>query len=325
MTSRILKIIAILALGSLLAGCKLAVIVPSGGDVTSASNTRNCSGGSLCEYNITDATFNDSFTAVAKPGYVFTKWNSGAGFLCGDSTNPTCTISNVGTAGIAAVEAIIATGQFFYALPLFEFVGIDTDGDGQKDHLDADDDNDGVLDVDDACPLEGPNLNGNGCPWNQITDTVTANNKVWAQVDLFNNLSWNDINAVCPEGLCMAGGVLNGYDMTGWKWAAVEDINALVTSYGDIQPPLDGFDYRSMIDSIWAYAFHLAGWRGVQQHPFAWQVQGWTSTAQSDGLDVVGTVGEIVDGPSGYIDLIDTVSGYSKDDAGSDRGAWFYK
>ena len=188
-------------------------MVPSGGDVTSASGTRNCAGGSLCEHNITDSTFNDSFTAVAKPGYVFTKWNKGAGFLCGDSTNPTCTISNVGTAGNAAIEGIIATGQFFYAMPLFDFVGIDTDGDGQKDHVDADDDNDGVLDVDDNCPLEAPNKDGFGCPYNP--DFVTANGRQWFQADLFKYLTWHQIDAVCPSGVCVDGGQLSGHDMTG--------------------------------------------------------------------------------------------------------------
>lgn len=325
MLTRLIKALVLFSVAALIAGCKLAVIVPTGGDVTSTSGTRNCLGGSICEHNITDTSFNDTFTAVARPGYVFSKWSAGPGFLCANSTNPTCVTTNVGTVGNPFVESVIATGQHFYVMPLFDFVGIDTDGDGVKDHLDADDDNDGVQDVDDACPLEGPNLDGDGCPWNQITDTVTANNKVWAQVDLFDDLSWNDINAVCPDGLCVAGGVLNGYDMTGWKWAAVDDINALVTSYGDIQPPLDGFEYRSMIDSVWANAFHLAGWRGVQQHPFAWQVQGWTSTAQLDGLDEVGTVGEVVDGPAGYDDLVDTVSGYSKNDVLHDKGAWFYR
>lgn len=29
----------------------------------------------------------------------------------------------------------------FYIMPLFKFVGIDTDGDGIKDHVDEDDDN----------------------------------------------------------------------------------------------------------------------------------------------------------------------------------------
>lgn len=229
MTSRLIKILAILAVATLGTGCKLAVMVPSGGDVTSASGTRNCTGGNLCEHNITDSTFNESFTAVARPGYVFSKWNKGAGFLCGDSTNPTCVISNVGTAGNAAIEAVIATGQHFYAMPLFEFVGIDTDGDGQKDHLDADDDNDGVLDGDDACPLVGPNYDGFGCPGTTITDTVTVDGKVWAQPDLFAGVTWSQITAVCPSGPCT--GILNGHSVTGWTFASVDDVNALFNYY----------------------------------------------------------------------------------------------
>lgn len=51
-----------------------------------------------------------------------------------------------------------------------------------------------------------------------ITDTVIVGNKEWAQVNLFVNRSWTDINAVCPLGLCGVG-ALNGFDMEGWNWA----------------------------------------------------------------------------------------------------------
>lgn len=133
--------------------CKLAVVVPSGGDVTSKSNTRNCAGGGLCEHNITDLTFHESFTAEARPGYVFSRWQSGFGFLCGKSVSPTCVISNTSLpAGNDDIDAFVAGGSFAYIMPLFEFVGIDTDGDGAKDHQDDDDDDDGVPDADDPCP-----------------------------------------------------------------------------------------------------------------------------------------------------------------------------
>lgn len=68
-----------------LACCKLAVIVSSGGDITSASGKRNGVGASLCEHNITDSPFTESFAALARPGCVFSKWGSGAGFFCGNS------------------------------------------------------------------------------------------------------------------------------------------------------------------------------------------------------------------------------------------------
>jgi hypothetical protein len=259
MTSKVLKILATLAVTALVVGCKLAVMVPSGGDVTSSSSTRNCTGGSLCEHNITDSTFNDSFTAVAKPGYVFTKWNSGSGFFCGNSTNPTCTISNVGTAGNAAIEGIIATGQFFYAMPLFAFVGIDTDGDGEKDHIDKDDDNDGLNDDLDNCPFEGPNLDGFGCHAPLVgtpitgADIVIVDGKEWAQPDLFtNNLSWDQINAACPGGTC--GNVeLNGYSVMGWTWASLQDVQDLFNVYIGYYVPVNST--LKELDSTWAPDF----------------------------------------------------------------------
>ncbi len=158
-----------LFLSLLATGCKVALTVTSGGDVTSLTGNRDCAGGSLCEYEVTDTSFVDSFTAVPRPGYVFSKWQGGDDYQCAESTNPTCTISTnliesfQGPArGVA--DTIIASGRYYYVQPLFTFVGIDTDEDGTKDYLDPDDDNDGVLDADDNCPLEGPNLDGFGCP-----------------------------------------------------------------------------------------------------------------------------------------------------------------
>ncbi|MCX2975969.1 hypothetical protein EYC82_01190 [Halieaceae bacterium IMCC11814] len=51
---------------------------------------------------------------------------------------------------------------------------MDTDGDGIPNHIDTDDDNDGVLDPDDDCPLQGPNLDGSGCPGPRKTVFVTS-------------------------------------------------------------------------------------------------------------------------------------------------------
>jgi endo-1,4-beta-xylanase len=147
------RMLAVLAIACLLTGCKLALVVSTGGDVTSASGTRNCPGGSVCEHDITDLTFKETFTAEPRRGYVFSRWHSGPGFLCGGSVTPTCVADNtVFPSGIAVIEAGLASGHYAYAMPLFEFVGIDTDDDGIKDHLDDDDDNDGVRDIDDPCP-----------------------------------------------------------------------------------------------------------------------------------------------------------------------------
>ena len=68
-------------------------------------------------------------------------------------------------------------------------------------------------------------------PAQPITDTVTVDGKEWAQADLFFNLSWDEINAVCPAGVCGDSGQLNGYDMTGWTWASVDEVKALFNVY----------------------------------------------------------------------------------------------
>lgn len=133
MALRLFKNLTILAVTVLIAGCKLNLVVPTGGDVTSASGTRHCAGGTVCEFIIANSTFNESFTAVPRPGYVFSKWADG--FQCGNSTNPVCTINNTGyvMGSNAAVDSYIQSGAYFYAMPLFSFVGIS--GDVDKDHV----------------------------------------------------------------------------------------------------------------------------------------------------------------------------------------------
>lgn len=326
MTSRLYKILIFLVVTTLVTGCKLDLIVSSGGDVTSLSGTRNCSGGGLCEFNITDKTFNESFTAAARPGFVFTKWSAGDGFMCANSVNPTCTINNtLLPTGNAGIDGVIASDQIFYAMPLFTFVGLDTDGDGIKNHLDTDDDNDGILDIDDACPL---NINPVCAP---ITgnDLVTANGRVWAQADLFIGLSWSAINAVCPNGVCL-NQTLNGHDMTGWKWASVEEMNALLNSYGGgaVASPNLGPGPDSVRSLQYA----------IDYEEKVWSVAGWRRTVNT--ADSHNTIGVVRDAPisnllriAGIAIYIPNFTGYVGTDeqlpVGYEQlvsaGAWFYR
>lgn len=158
-----IKLLLVGCVLGLVAGCKIAIMVPSGGDVVSSNAAHNCAEASLCEFEINSdqLPFSETLTAIPKAGYVFEKWSDGGEFQCGKSTSPTCTISIADSAvGFAAVS-LFDSG---YAMPIFKHIGIDTDGDGIRNELDEDDDNDGVLDADDNCPLEGPNLDGFGCP-----------------------------------------------------------------------------------------------------------------------------------------------------------------
>lgn len=223
-----IKLLLVACAATFLISCKLAVVVSSGGDVQSLSGTRNCSGGNICEFDIFSDNFNETFTAIPRQGYVFSKWQGGDGFQCKNSVNPACTVTNTGIVGIQGLLDIIARGDLYYAMPIYTFVGIDTDGDGAKDHLDNNDDNDSWLDSDDPCPLD-PNPDCiSAAP---ITDTVTVDGREWAQVTLFSGLSWVEIWGVCPQGECADNGLLNGYDMTGWTWASFGQTTVLFNNF----------------------------------------------------------------------------------------------
>ena len=102
-----------------------------------------------------------------------------------------------------------------------------------------------------------------------ITDTVFVDGKEWAQVDLFNGLSWNQINAVCPGGVCGAG-TLNGYNMLGWTWASTDMVNALFNHYigsAQLGPGPDSYNaypqppFYEPVDASFGPAFFADGWR----------------------------------------------------------------
>ena len=101
-------------------GCKLVVAVGEGGSVQSGSGGNDCSGNSLCEIDINDATFSDTFIAVPAVGFVFSSWEEGSGFLCGNTTSATCSVDNTALAGNATAEAVIATDRAFAIRPIFE-------------------------------------------------------------------------------------------------------------------------------------------------------------------------------------------------------------
>ena len=166
-----IKALLIISLAVLATGCRVAIIVPTGGNVVSSNGAYNCPEASVCEFEVTEAPFSETFTAQASPGYEFEKWSNGADFLCGKSTNPTCVVS---LPDVPVVATIIAFFDSSYVMPIFKDIGIDTDLDGIRNELDEDDDNDGVLDADDNCPLEGPNLDGFGCPILSKTVFVTS-------------------------------------------------------------------------------------------------------------------------------------------------------
>ena len=72
----------------LIQGCRITQVVPEGGVIVSASGLRDCQAGQTCLLEIEGEPLNDTFTAVAAPGYRFTRWQEGEGSLCGGKDTP---------------------------------------------------------------------------------------------------------------------------------------------------------------------------------------------------------------------------------------------
>jgi hypothetical protein len=69
-----------------------------------------------------------------------------------------------------------------------------------------------------------------------IPDTVTVDGKEWLQPADFTDYTYEQVNAVCPGGLC-SGNLPGGtFDLTGYTWASIEEVSALFNSYG-LNPP----------------------------------------------------------------------------------------
>lgn len=113
------RMFLLLSITVLVSGCKLAVIVVEGGEVQS-TGSGTCAAGTICIVDVTDPNFSETFTAVPDEGWYFQKWNSGYGFFCGASTDPTCTLSFQGYEESEGVEKMVASSEIFYLMPVFK-------------------------------------------------------------------------------------------------------------------------------------------------------------------------------------------------------------
>lgn len=58
---------------------------------------------------------------------------------------------------------------------------------------------------------------------------VIRMDREWLQPNDFNEISYSQVNAVCPNGVC--SGSLSGFDLTGFNWASTQDVQELFDDY----------------------------------------------------------------------------------------------
>jgi len=110
---------SMVALTSVLAGCKVTLQMPDYGGVTSENYT--CEAGQHCEIDIATTQFDETFRAVPESGYEFVGWVSGNGYLCGGNNKP-CNVNTLWFAGNAELEELLDDDINAYLAPQFRRV-----------------------------------------------------------------------------------------------------------------------------------------------------------------------------------------------------------
>jgi hypothetical protein len=100
-----------------LAGCKIKIIVPVGGKVVSEDGVV-CLSGATCVIEVTDESFDNTFTAVPDPGYVFKGWKKANGYFCGNA-GISCRLRTTTFDGNLSLLDVLASDDIFFLQPLF--------------------------------------------------------------------------------------------------------------------------------------------------------------------------------------------------------------
>ena len=101
------------------AGCKIQVEPSTRGDVRSVSGAYDCNSGQVCDIEVDDVFFDETYVAEPVGDHVFARWRYRERGLCGGSSLP-CRLFTTAFAGNTALEQVLASDQVFYLEPSFE-------------------------------------------------------------------------------------------------------------------------------------------------------------------------------------------------------------
>ena len=156
-----------------------------------------------------------------------------------------------------------------------------------------------------------------------FTDSL---NRQWRQVTETANLSWNDLNAACPGGVCAGTAGATAVDVDGWQWASNTEVAALFNEFIGL-PAVDGTAGLYLEeDSTWAPAF-LSVFDPTIPDPGGGNdegpaISGWSSTAATATEASVGFIFDVDRGPSpGFPDG----AGFADVDKNEAAGGWLYR
>lgn len=115
--------LALLAATLLVAGgCKTRISVPEGGRVITESGSVTCQAGEVCEVEVTDTTYDETFIAQAADGFEFSSWRRRNRGFCGGNTGP-CRLFTSGFVGNPALLAFLSGDEVFFLEPVFTATG----------------------------------------------------------------------------------------------------------------------------------------------------------------------------------------------------------
>jgi len=107
-----------------LAGCKVHIVVPAGGEVLSQSGEYRCQAGQTCRIEVLDLLFDETFEAVPNEGYAFERWLNRERGFCGGKSDP-CRLVTSGFAGNDILLSILASDDVFFLQPIFRLTDPD--------------------------------------------------------------------------------------------------------------------------------------------------------------------------------------------------------
>ena len=113
-----MRLIGLLTAILALSACKIVISVPDGGRIDSESGAHNCASGKICEIDVLDVFFEETFVATPREGQQFLGWKKQDKGLCGGKTTA-CELASAPLKGNDFLETLLESEELFYLDPVF--------------------------------------------------------------------------------------------------------------------------------------------------------------------------------------------------------------